>query len=36
VEATRARVAPMLERGELPPIASQNAVATGTDVVTYL
>jgi predicted dithiol-disulfide oxidoreductase (DUF899 family) len=36
VEATRAWAEPMLARGELPPIAIQNARATGTDVVSYL
>ena len=36
VEATRAWAEPVLERGELPPIAIQNARATGTDVVSYL
>jgi predicted dithiol-disulfide oxidoreductase (DUF899 family) len=35
-EATRAWVTPMLEAGLLPPIASQNASATGTDIVSYL
>jgi len=35
-EATRAWVAPLLEDGLLPPIASQNASACGTDVVRYL
>jgi predicted dithiol-disulfide oxidoreductase (DUF899 family) len=35
-EATREWVAPMLEDGRLPPIASQNATASGTDVVSYL
>jgi predicted dithiol-disulfide oxidoreductase (DUF899 family) len=34
-ETTREWIAPMLERG-LPPAASQNADATGTDVVVYL
>jgi predicted dithiol-disulfide oxidoreductase (DUF899 family) len=34
-EATREWVTPMLEGG-LPPIASQNARATGTDIVSYL
>jgi predicted dithiol-disulfide oxidoreductase (DUF899 family) len=32
-EATREWVAPMLEDGLLPPIASQNARASGTDIV---
>ena len=36
VEAPRAWAEPMLEQGELPPIAIQNARATGTDVVSYL
>jgi predicted dithiol-disulfide oxidoreductase (DUF899 family) len=35
-EATRAWVTPMLEAGLLPPIASQNASACGTDIVSYL
>jgi predicted dithiol-disulfide oxidoreductase (DUF899 family) len=35
-EATRAGISPMLESGLLPPIASQNAEATGTDIVSYL
>jgi predicted dithiol-disulfide oxidoreductase (DUF899 family) len=35
-EATRAWAAPMLEGGLLPPIASQNARASGTDIVSYL
>ncbi len=34
-EATRAWVTPMLEGG-LPPIAGQNASASGTDIVSYL
>jgi predicted dithiol-disulfide oxidoreductase (DUF899 family) len=34
-EATREWVTPMLEDG-LPPIASQNASASGTDIVSYL
>jgi predicted dithiol-disulfide oxidoreductase (DUF899 family) len=29
-------VTPMLEGGLLPPIASQNASAVGTDIVSYL
>ena len=36
VAETRAWAEPMLSRGELPPIAIQNARATGTDVVSYL
>jgi len=35
-EATREWAAPMLEGGLLPPIASQNASASGTDVISYL
>jgi predicted dithiol-disulfide oxidoreductase (DUF899 family) len=35
-EATREWVTPMLEGGLLPPIARQNASATGTDIVSYL
>jgi predicted dithiol-disulfide oxidoreductase (DUF899 family) len=35
-KATREWVAPMLEGGLLPPIASQNASASGTDIVSYL
>src|SRR5258708_960577 len=35
-EATREWVTPMLEGGLLPPIASQNASASGTDIVRYL
>jgi predicted dithiol-disulfide oxidoreductase (DUF899 family) len=35
-EATREWVAPMLESGLLPPIASQNARACGVDIVGYL
>ncbi len=35
-EATREWAAPMLEGGLLPPIASQNARASGTDVISYL
>jgi len=35
-EATRGWVTPMLEAGSLPPIAAQNASATGTDIVSYL
>jgi predicted dithiol-disulfide oxidoreductase (DUF899 family) len=35
-KATREWVAPMLEGGLLPPIAAQNASASGTDIVRYL
>ena len=35
-EATREWVEPALKRGGLPPIAIQNARATGTDIVSYL
>jgi len=35
-EAVREWVTPMNEDGLLPPIASQNASASGTDIVTYL
>jgi predicted dithiol-disulfide oxidoreductase (DUF899 family) len=35
-EATREWVTPLLESGLLPPIASQNARASGTDIVRYL
>jgi predicted dithiol-disulfide oxidoreductase (DUF899 family) len=35
-EATREWAVPMLEDGLLPPIASQNATASGTDIVSYL
>ena len=35
-KATREWVAPMLEGGLLPPVASQNASASGTDIVSYL
>lgn len=36
LEATRQWVEPMLESGELPPIAAHNASATGTDIVSYI
>ncbi len=35
-EATREWVTPMVEGGLLAPIASQNASASGTDIVRYL
>jgi predicted dithiol-disulfide oxidoreductase (DUF899 family) len=35
-DATREWAVPMLEAGQLPPIASQNASASGTDIVSYL
>jgi predicted dithiol-disulfide oxidoreductase (DUF899 family) len=35
-KATREWVEPMLEDGLLPPIAAQNAAASGTDMVSYL
>jgi predicted dithiol-disulfide oxidoreductase (DUF899 family) len=35
-EATREWVTPMLERGEMPPVAIRNASATGTDIVGFI
>jgi predicted dithiol-disulfide oxidoreductase (DUF899 family) len=35
-EEARGWVTPMVESGRLPPIASQNASACGTDIVSYL
>jgi predicted dithiol-disulfide oxidoreductase (DUF899 family) len=36
LEATREWVLPMLDDGLMPPIASQNAAACGTDIVSYV
>ncbi len=36
VADTRGWAEPMLARGELPPIAIQNAAAAGTDIASYL